>query len=115
MSAAVRKGVVQILKGLIWAYRYCISPFFPPSCRFTPTCSEYALEAIELHGPVRGSYLAARRLLRCHPIKFLGGGSGFDPVPGASDRADAVDCATDGITSVGKAEQARAHPLQKGF
>lgn len=61
----------------IYFYRTCISPLTPPSCRFTPTCSQYALEAIRKHGPIRGLYLAVRRILRCHPW----GGSGYDPVP----------------------------------
>lgn len=58
-------------------YRKFISPLTPPSCRFVPTCSQYAIEAITRHGPVRGLWLAIRRLLRCRP----GGGSGYDPVP----------------------------------
>lgn len=58
-------------------YRMCISPMLPPSCRFTPTCSQYALEALRRHGPLRGTWLAIRRILRCHPW----GGSGYDPVP----------------------------------
>ena len=58
-------------------YQLCISPLLGPSCRFTPTCSEYARQAILKHGPIRGQYLAIRRLLRCHPW----GGSGYDPVP----------------------------------
>ena len=58
-------------------YRLCISPMFPPACRFTPTCSEYAIEAITRHGALRGSWLAIRRICRCHPW----GGSGYDPVP----------------------------------
>ena len=58
-------------------YRMCISPMLPPSCRFTPTCSQYALEALRKHGALRGSWLTIRRLLRCHPW----GGSGYDPVP----------------------------------
>lgn len=58
-------------------YRRSISPMLPPSCRFTPTCSAYALEALQRHGPFKGSYLTIRRLLRCHPW----GGSGYDPVP----------------------------------
>lgn len=58
-------------------YRRCISPMKPPTCRFTPTCSEYAIEALRKHGPFRGSWLAVRRILRCHPW----GGSGYDPVP----------------------------------
>lgn len=61
----------------IRAYRVLLSPLLPPSCRFTPTCSAYALEALRKHGPVKGTYLTVRRLLRCHPW----GGSGYDPVP----------------------------------
>jgi len=62
-------------------YRRFISPFSPPACRFQPTCSAYALEAIKTHGPLRGFALAVRRVVRCHPITWLGGSSGFDPVP----------------------------------
>jgi uncharacterized protein len=62
---------------MIRGYQRGISPFLPPSCRYTPTCSEYAAQAIRLHGPARGTWLAARRLARCHPW----GGSGHDPVP----------------------------------
>ncbi len=62
---------------LIKFYQYCISPMTPASCRFTPTCSQYALEAIRKHGAIKGGYLAAKRILRCHPW----GGSGYDPVP----------------------------------
>ena len=58
-------------------YQKCITPFTPPSCRFTPTCSEYARQALLKHGPFKGLWLAVRRLLRCHPW----GGSGYDPVP----------------------------------
>lgn len=62
-------------------YRAFVSPLFPPACRFQPTCSQYAIEAIQTHGPLKGLLLAARRLARCHPITWLGGSSGFDPVP----------------------------------
>jgi putative membrane protein insertion efficiency factor len=62
-------------------YRAFVSPLFPPACRFQPTCSQYAIEAIQTHGPLKGLFLAARRLARCHPISWLGGSSGFDPVP----------------------------------
>ncbi|WP_205746920.1 MULTISPECIES: membrane protein insertion efficiency factor YidD [unclassified Duncaniella] len=57
-------------------YQLCISPMFPAACRFTPTCSQYAVEAITRHGPVRGLWLAIKRIGRCHPW----GGSGYDPV-----------------------------------
>ena len=59
------------------AYQWFISPLLPPSCRYEPTCSAYAIEAFQHHGLLRGSWLTARRLLRCHPW----GGSGYDPVP----------------------------------
>lgn len=62
------------------AYRFFLSPWLGSACRFTPTCSVYAIEAIEQHGAAHGSYLAARRLLRCHP--WCAGG--FDPVPPAT-------------------------------
>lgn len=73
----VSKAVAWMLCLPIVFYQTCISPFTPPSCRFTPTCSEYAKQAIRKHGPLKGLYLAVRRLLRCHPW----GGSGYDPVP----------------------------------
>lgn len=58
-------------------YQVAISPMLPAACRYTPTCSQYAIEAIRIHGPFRGLWLAIRRILRCHPW----GGSGYDPVP----------------------------------
>jgi len=77
MKSWISAVAVTFLCLPILFYRRFISPFTPPSCRFTPTCSQYAIEALRKHGPVRGLYLAARRLLRCHPW----GGSGYDPVP----------------------------------
>jgi putative membrane protein insertion efficiency factor len=79
----LRRATVFGLSLPIYAYRYAISPMLPPSCRFTPSCSAYALEALSVHGPIKGTWLAVRRLSRCHPITFLGGGSGIDPVPPA--------------------------------
>lgn len=67
----------NIMLAIIWFYRHCISPLTPPTCRFTPTCSQYAIEAIKKHGPFKGGWLAFRRILRCNPF----GGSGYDPVP----------------------------------
>ncbi|HXS07190.1 MAG TPA: membrane protein insertion efficiency factor YidD [Rhizomicrobium sp.] len=72
---------IVALSAPIHFYRRFISPMSPPACRFQPTCSAYALEALQTHGPVRGLALAAKRVLRCHPISWLGGSSGFDPVP----------------------------------
>jgi putative membrane protein insertion efficiency factor len=68
--------VKVVLIFFIRAYRLLISPILPPSCRFTPTCSEYAMQAIQKYGVLRGIYLAAKRLLRCHPFHS----GGYDPV-----------------------------------
>ena len=76
-----RKIAVAIVSAPILAYRYMLSPLLPRACRFAPSCSSYALEALTVHGPIKGSWLALRRLARCHPINLLGGGSGYDPVP----------------------------------
>ncbi|KPK70756.1 hypothetical protein AMJ82_02350 [candidate division TA06 bacterium SM23_40] len=65
-----------VLIALIQLYRRALSPFMPPSCRFSPTCSEYAITALEKHGLPRGAWLALRRLLRCHPFSR----GGYDPV-----------------------------------
>lgn len=81
LRGMTRRIALMMLRAPIRAYRYALSPFLPPSCRFSPSCSAYALEALALHGPLRGSWLAAKRLARCHPIKWLGSGSGYDPVP----------------------------------
>lgn len=77
MKAFLKKALSAPFILLILFYRKCISPFTPASCRFTPTCSQYALEAFRKHGPFKGLYLSVRRILRCHPW----GGSGYDPVP----------------------------------
>ncbi len=74
----VRAGPASLmLQVLIGGYRLLVSPALPPSCRFLPSCSDYALEAVRRHGAWRGAALAAVRLARCHPW----GGSGYDPVP----------------------------------
>lgn len=69
--------LVLLLRGLIYLYRYTLSPFVGWHCRYEPTCSHYALEALSKHGAWRGSWLTLRRLGRCHPW----GGWGYDPVP----------------------------------
>ena len=81
MSNAFRRLGIMLLSAPIHFYRRFLSPLIPPSCRFQPTCSAYALEAIKLHGPLKGLLLALSRIGRCHPIAFLGGSSGHDPVP----------------------------------
>lgn len=67
----------KLLTNAIRFYQGAISPHFPPACRYTPTCSQYAIEAISKHGAAKGGLLALKRICRCHPW----GGSGYDPVP----------------------------------
>ena len=80
----MRKGLNLLLKALGWLlilpvyiYKYAISPLLPGSCRHNPTCSTYAIEALKVHGPFRGMWLAVKRISRCHPW----GTHGYDPVP----------------------------------
>lgn len=70
-----------LARGLIKGYQWFISPILPGSCRFYPTCSSYALEALDVHGPVKGAWLALKRIGRCHPWND----GGIDPVPGTAD------------------------------
>lgn len=72
----MRRAVRNILIGLVRFYQRAISPYKKSCCRYTPTCSEYAIQAIEKYGALKGSYLAIRRILRCNPW----GGSGYDPL-----------------------------------
>lgn len=73
----LRKLLIAPFLALIYIYRNFISPLTPASCRYEPTCSGYAQQALKKHGVIKGSYLAAKRILNCHPW----GGSGYDPVP----------------------------------
>lgn len=73
----MKKLLMYLMIGLIKVYQYAISPHFPPSCRYTPTCSTYACTAIEKYGPFKGAWLAIKRILRCHPFHP----GGYDPVP----------------------------------
>lgn len=77
MFSKVSSFISAVLILPIRFYQKCISPLFPPVCRFTPTCSQYAVEALRKHGPIKGLYLTVKRILRCNPW----GGSGYDPVP----------------------------------
>jgi uncharacterized protein len=70
-----------IVKSLITAYRWLVSPLLAPSCRYYPSCSAYALDAVEAHGALRGAWLATKRIARCHPWHA----GGVDPVPPAQD------------------------------
>jgi hypothetical protein len=77
MSECAKFAVLRMLQGYKWA----VSPLLPPACRYVPTCSEYAMEAVERYGAVRGGWMAMRRVLRCHP--FVRGG--YDPVTRAGN------------------------------
>ncbi len=83
MLTPVKRATIWVLCGLIQMYRWVLSPFFGKQCRFQPTCSVYAQQAIQTHGVMRGLALTANRLRRCHPIHALGAANGFvyDPVP----------------------------------
>jgi len=70
----------DILIKLIKGYKFLISPLIGQSCRYLPTCSEYSIEALKEFGLAKGIFMSFKRILSCHPIKFLGGGGGFDPV-----------------------------------
>lgn len=72
-----------LLIGLVRAYQLMISPYFPPSCRYYPTCSQYTIEALRLHGALKGGWMAAKRIGRCHPWAD----GGHDPVPGTQSES----------------------------
>jgi putative membrane protein insertion efficiency factor len=78
----IRRAISTLLLLLLDAYRLLISPILGPCCRHLPSCSEYAMDAIRIHGPVRGSWLAVRRVCRCHPFHA----ADYDPVPGGESR-----------------------------
>ena len=73
----INKFFILIIK----FYKYFISPYFPSNCRYLPTCSDYFIDCLKLNGLIKGSFLGIKRILRCHPIKILGGRSGLDPAP----------------------------------
>lgn len=77
MLKTIKNVLTWILLLPVYFYRAVISPLMPPSCRYTPTCSQYTIEALKKHGPFKGSYLSAKRIISCNPW----GGSGYDPVP----------------------------------
>ena len=76
----LRKLIFQLCQVLHWSYKHTISPLLGPRCRFDPNCSDYALEAVNQHGPIKGAWLALKRILCCHPWHA----GGHDPVPGKS-------------------------------
>ena len=73
----ISRGIVWILILLVRGYQIFISPLFPATCRYVPTCSSYTIEALRKHGLIKGAFLSIRRILSCHPW----GGQGYDPVP----------------------------------
>jgi len=75
------KLLSNLLILIIKFYKYFISPYLHSNCRYLPTCSEYFIECLKLNGFIKGSYFGIKRILRCHPIKMLGGNSGYDPAP----------------------------------
>ena len=75
------KIISFILIIIIKFYKYFLSPHIISNCRYLPTCSNYFIDCIKLNGPYKGFALGLKRILRCHPIKFLGSGDGFDPAP----------------------------------
>jgi|TARA_B110000495_G_C22514955_1_gene314608 putative membrane protein insertion efficiency factor len=75
------KLIISLNIGLIKMYKYLLSPMLGNKCRYSLTCSEYYIDSLKLHGLTKGSYLGIKRILSCHPFKFLGGGSGLDFVP----------------------------------
>jgi putative membrane protein insertion efficiency factor len=77
MKKQIRQAGIFIALLPIYFYKACISPWTPASCRYSPSCSEYALQAIKKYGPFKGGWLTFKRIMRCHPW----GGQGFDPVP----------------------------------
>jgi putative membrane protein insertion efficiency factor len=81
LKRLIEEAATDALRAMIWLYRHSLSYFVGRNCRFLPTCSAYADEAIKTHGPIKGTNLALRRFCRCHPFQKLGGGQGFDPVP----------------------------------
>ncbi|WP_414736200.1 membrane protein insertion efficiency factor YidD [Halomonas elongata] len=78
LARGLRAGPAFIMIGLVRLYQWLISPLLGPRCRYWPSCSQYTVEALRVHGPLRGGWLATRRILRCHP----GAVGGIDPVPG---------------------------------
>ncbi len=80
--------IKKLFIGLVKGYTLMISPFTAPSCRYTPSCSAYMVEAIEIHGVFKGAWLGIRRIGRCHPLHE----GGYDPVPGSENNKHRCDC-----------------------
>ena len=83
--------LAHLLRGVVRAYQFVLSPILGRQCRFLPTCSHYAMEALETHGGIKGGWLAAKRIVRCHPFAA----AGYDPVPGKASAPPAVPAGRD--------------------
>ena len=83
LTVAAANLAARLGRAMIWTYQLVFSSIMPPCCRFEPSCSRYAAEALKVHGPLKGSWLTLRRLARCHPW----GAWGFDPVPGPAENS----------------------------
>lgn len=82
----IRAFTLKLFRALHWCYKHSLSPLFGNACRFQPYCSDYALEAVETHGVLRGCWLAVKRLARCHPLNA----GGYDPVPQRCDKPRSI-------------------------
>ncbi|MBO0830411.1 MAG: membrane protein insertion efficiency factor YidD [Actinobacteria bacterium] len=102
-EARRQSAAAWLLVVLLTGYRRFVSPLLGARCRFYPSCSAYALEAVQVHGALRGSWLAARRLSRCHPFHP----GGLDPVPGRDREQDTVTEAVTDVSSTGVTTRAR--------
>lgn len=98
-----RSAAVRLLVVLLTGYQRFISPLLGPRCRFYPSCSAYALEAVQVHGALRGSWLAVRRLSRCHPFHA----GGLDPVPGRDLEQGTATVAVTDVSSAGVTSRAQ--------
>lgn len=88
MKLLALSAAKAVAKLPIYAYRYLVSPWIAPACRFQPTCSTYGLEAIDKHGVFKGGWLTLKRLAKCHPVTWLGGSHGYDPVPDSKQQCN---------------------------
>lgn len=77
LTKTLKKAVIMALIGFVRLYQILLSPLLGPNCRYAPTCSAYTIQALQRFGPLQGSWIAVKRIARCHPF----GGSGYDPVP----------------------------------
>ena len=82
------KFINSILISIIKLYKYFISPYIVSNCRYLPTCSDYFIDCVKLNGVYKGCAVVIKRILRCHPIKFLGGRDGFDPAPNLNTKGE---------------------------